>query len=165
MKPDEDTICTRPPPGRRIFARRPVGPGGRGGPIRLNWLHEQRAKTAARRPLHRPVPVFPYRLDHRHFDESKELDSWSYALASLFGPFYVLSHRFYALALLMLLVSAAIGGITAVSLVYLLLFFDSVAFRTTAIIVVPVAAFLLQGLVAIEVVLTGYLRRGWREGY
>ena len=86
-------------------------------------------------------------------------------LASLFGPLYVLYHRFYLLALLMLLISAAIGGVAAAALIYLLLFFDSVAFRTIVIFVVPVAAFLLQGLVAIEIVLTGYLRRGWREGY
>jgi hypothetical protein len=109
--------------------------------------------------------VFPYRLDHRHFDESKELDQWSYLLASLFGPFYVLSHRFYALALLMLVVSAAIGGVATATLLYLLLFFDSVALRTSAIVIVPVIAFLVQGLVAIEIVLFGYLRRGWREGY
>jgi hypothetical protein len=138
---------------------------GRGGPIRLNCRHEPRTKTADRRPLHRPVPVFPYRLDHRHFDESKELDGWSYLLASLFGPFYVMAHRFYGLAALMFLASAVIGGLATVTLLYLLLFFESVAFRTLAIFAVPLVALLIQGLVAIEIVLVGYLRRGWREGY
>ncbi len=109
--------------------------------------------------------MFPYRLDHRHVDESKELGGWSYLLASLFGPFYVLYHRFYALALLMLVISAVIGGLAAASLLYLLLFFDDVAIRTTAMVAVPIVAFMVQGLVALEIVLVGYLRRGWREGY
>ena len=109
--------------------------------------------------------MFPYRLDHRHIDESKVLDGWSYLLASLFGPLYVLYHRFYALALLMLAISAAIGGLAASVLLYLLLHFDEVAIRTAAVIAVPIMGFLSQGLAAIEIVLVGYLRRGWREGY
>ena len=136
-----------------------------GRPNRLNCHGEYRAKTATRRPLHRPDPVFPYRLDHRHIDESKVLDGWSYLLASLFGPLYVLYHRFVGLALLMLLASIAIGGASGFGLLYFLLFFNDVAMRTVAIIVVPIAALLIQGAVALEIVLVGYLRRGWREGY
>ena len=109
--------------------------------------------------------MFPYRLDHRHVDESKELDGWSYALASLFGPFYVLYHRFYALALIMLVISAAIGGLAAAALLYLLLYFDDAAIRTMAMVVVPIVALMVQGLVTLQIVLEGYLRRGWREGY
>ena len=109
--------------------------------------------------------MFPYRLDHRHIDESKVLDGWSYLLASLFGPLYVLYHRFYALALIMLVISAAIGGLAAAALLYLLLYFDDAAIRTMAMVVVPIVALMVQGLVTLQIVLEGYLRRGWREGY
>ena len=108
--------------------------------------------------------MFPYRLDHRHVDESKVLDGWSYLLTSPFGPLYVAYHRFWALALLMLAISLVIGGIAAGALTILLLF-ASVELRTIAIVVMPIAALLIQGLAALEIVLTGYLQRGWREGY
>jgi hypothetical protein len=98
-------------------------------------------------------------------DESKMLDGWSYLLASLFGPIYVLAHGFVRLSLLMLLISIVIGAIAAGFLVYVLVYFDSASIRTSAIVAVPIAALMAQGLAEVEVVFAGYVRRGWREGY
>jgi ABC-type multidrug transport system permease subunit len=106
-----------------------------------------------------------YRLDHRKVDETKVLDEWSYILATLLGPIYVLAHGFVALSFLMLLVSLLIAAIAAVALVSILLLVDSTGIRTVAIIFIPILAFLGQGIAGIEIVAHGYMRRGWRQGY
>jgi len=106
-----------------------------------------------------------YRLDHRKVDETKVLDEWSYILATLFGPLYVVFHGFIALSFLMLFVSILIGAVATVALLFILVAVESTGIRTVAIIVIPVLAFLAQGIVGLEIVVAGYMRRGWREGY
>ena len=106
-----------------------------------------------------------YRLDHAKVDETKVLDEWSYVLATLLGPIYVLSHGFVALSFLMLLVSILIGVVAAVALLFILLASDSTGIRTVAIIFIPILAFLGQGIAGLEIVAVGYMRRGWRQGY
>src|SRR5476651_595915 len=105
-----------------------------------------------------------YRLDHAKVDETKVLDEWSYVLATLLGPIYVLSHGFVALSFLMLLVSILIGVVAAVALLFILLASDSTGIRTVAIIFIPILAFLGQGIAGLEIVAVGYMRRGWRQG-
>jgi hypothetical protein len=106
-----------------------------------------------------------HRLDHRKVDETKVLDEWSYILAALLGPLYVLGHGFVALSLLMLLISVLIGAVASGGLLFILLAVESTALRTVAIVLIPALALLGQGIAGLEVVVAGYMRRGWREGY
>jgi hypothetical protein len=110
--------------------------------------------------------VFPsHRIDHPHFDNSIILEGWSYVWASLFGPFYVLYHGFKWRALAMLglsiVIAAAAAGIVAVIAVAM----DAVTIVIPAMVVTPLVGLVIQGLIAIQLVFLGYLKRGWREGY
>ncbi|MDP1962932.1 MAG: hypothetical protein Q8K93_12105 [Reyranella sp.] len=106
-----------------------------------------------------------YRFDHPETDESKTLDGRTYLWAALFGPFYILFSGFPLLALLMIPISAAIfvAAFAGFGLVDWVL--GSEVVTVGALFVVPVAAFTLQGIVAVELVRRAYLRAGWREGY
>jgi hypothetical protein len=106
-----------------------------------------------------------YRLDHPDVAESKFLDGWSYLWASLFGPLYVLRKGFVGFSLLMLLTSAAIGVAAFGGLGVAAVFASSTATKTVALLALPIAAFVIQGIAGIKIVRTGYRRRGWREGY
>jgi hypothetical protein len=106
-----------------------------------------------------------YRLDHSRVDETKVLNEWSFVLATLLGPIYVLSHGFIARSFVMLLASVLIGAVASGGLLLTLFAVESTIVRMGAIIVVPILALLSQGIVGLEIVAAGYMRRGWREGY
>ena len=106
-----------------------------------------------------------YRLDHPEVAESTFLDGWSYLWASLFGPLYVLRKGFAGFSLLMLLASAAIAVVAFGGLGVTLLLFSSAAAKLFALVGLPIAALMIQGIAGIRIVRAGYASRGWREGY
>ena len=106
-----------------------------------------------------------YRFDNLETDESHVLDGWSYLWAALGGPIYVLIKGFVTLAILMVLVSAIVAAAAAGALVFTVGFLDHQVINIVAVVAIPVAALAAQGVVAIELVRMGYIRRGWREGY
>jgi len=106
-----------------------------------------------------------YRFDHPETDASKTLDGRAYLWAALFGPFYVLLNGFPLLALLMIPISAAIFAAAFVGFGFLDWALGSELVTMGALFVVPIAAFTVQGMIAVELVRRGYLHAGWREGY
>lgn len=106
-----------------------------------------------------------YRFDNLETDESHVLDGWSYFWASLGGPIYVLIKGFVAAALLMVIVSAVVAAAAAGALVFTVGFLDNQLLNLVAVVTIPVAALAAQGVIAIELIRMGYIRRGWREGY
>jgi hypothetical protein len=106
-----------------------------------------------------------YRFDHPETDASKTLDARAYVYASLFGPVYVLVNGFPVLALLMVPISAGIFIAAFLGFGFVDWFLGSELITIFALIGVPIAALVAQGVAAIELVRVGYLRSGWREGY
>ncbi len=106
-----------------------------------------------------------YRFDHPETDASKTLDFGAYVYASLFGPVYILVNGFPLLALLMAPISVAIFIAAFVGFGFVDWFLGSEMITIFALIGVPIAALVAQGVAAIELVRIGYLRSGWREGY
>lgn len=106
-----------------------------------------------------------YRFDNLETDESHVLDGWSYLWAALGGPVYVLAKGFVGSALVMVVVSVAIAAAAAGALVFTVGFLDYELVNLVAVVAIPVFALVAQGVIAIELVRMGYIRRGWREGY
>lgn len=106
-----------------------------------------------------------YRFDNLETDESHILDGWSYVWAALGGPVYVLIKGFVMSALVMLVVSAVIAATATGALVFAVGFLDHQLINLVAVVAIPAAALVAQGVIAIELVRMGYIRRGWREGY
>ncbi len=106
-----------------------------------------------------------YEFDHPHTDETRVIGARSYVWAALFGPFYVLSHGFVLPALLMVLVSAAIGLAAFVFVMFVINFIGSTEAIILVLFVAPVAALVAQSVATIELLRRTYLRRGWRGGY
>ena len=106
-----------------------------------------------------------YRFDNLETDESVALGGWSYVWASLGGPVYVLIKGFVGAALLMVVVSVAIAAAAAGALVFTVGFLDNLWLNLIATVGIPIVALVSQGVIAIELVLVGYIRLGWREGY
>jgi hypothetical protein len=106
-----------------------------------------------------------YRFDNLETDESHVLDGWSYFWAALGGPIYVLVKGFVVAALVMVVVSAVVAAAAAGVLVFTVGFLDNQFVNLVAVVAIPVAALVVQGVIAIELVRMGYVRRGWREGY
>lgn len=110
--------------------------------------------------------LFPtYRFDKADTEDFMVIDQWSYALAALSGPLFVLSKRLYFLALvdLLAMVVIAAGGLFGLTVVVQL--FGSSMEGMLLMLVTVVGAFALNGIVAVRLVCYGYLRRGWRLGY
>ncbi|MBI3197245.1 MAG: hypothetical protein HYZ40_07000 [Rhodospirillales bacterium] len=93
------------------------------------------------------------------------MDGRAYLWAALFGPFYVLLNGFPLLALLMVPVSAAIFVSAFFGFGLLDWVLGSEVVTVGALLVMPIAAFVIQGMIAVEFVRRGYLHAGWREGY
>ena len=106
-----------------------------------------------------------YRLDRPEIAESTFLDGWSYRWASLFGPLYVLIKGFAGSSLLMLGASASIDLLAFSGLGVTLLLSTSIVAKVVALVGLPIAALLIQGIAGIRIVRAGYASRGWREGY
>lgn len=106
-----------------------------------------------------------YRLDHPDNDESLVLDGWSYVWGSLAGPFYLLSKRLYGLAAVMFAITLVLCAGTVLGLTLAVVMFDASIPGLAAMLVIVMAAFVLNGVAAVELVRYGYLRKGWRIGY
>ena len=106
-----------------------------------------------------------YRFDNLVTEETTYIDEWSYVWAGLAGPFYVLAKGFFLPALLMVLVTVALGIGAAVGLVVVVGLADSLMLSLIACVALPVGALVLQGEIAVRIVRAAYVRRGWREGY
>ena len=104
-----------------------------------------------------------YRLDHPERDETLVLDRTSYIWGALGGPLYLLAKGLYTLALVMLLAMLAIAGGAIVGLTVSVHLFDSSATGLIVMLVVLIAALLVNGIVAVRLARYGYRRRGWRE--
>jgi hypothetical protein len=106
-----------------------------------------------------------HRIDHPHIDNSIVLEGWSYVWASLFGPLYVLYHGFQLRALAMLCLTLAIAGVVTGIIVAIAVAMDAPSILIPAVVILPIIGLVVQGVIAVEMVFFGYLRRGWREGY
>lgn len=106
-----------------------------------------------------------YHFDNPNTDESRSLGGWSYVWAGLAGPVYVLAKGFLGPAIKMLAASIFIGVGAAVALVVVVGLFENLVIDVPAVILLPVSAVVVQGIVAIRLVREAYLRRGWREAY
>ena len=106
-----------------------------------------------------------HQLDNPNEDTSIFLDGWSFLWASLFGPIYILVHGFGRRALAMLGISCVIAVITGVCVIVLLAAVDGEELRTIVLVGLIVLGLSAQGGVALHLVFTAYLRRGWRVGY
>ena len=107
-------------------------------------------------------PLRSYHLDEPETGRTETLGGSSYLWAGLFGPLYVLLKGLVGPALAMLAVSL---GIT-LGAVMVFMAVASVMFRAESVIVlilIPPAALFIQAVVAVRMVRTAYLRRGWRE--
>ncbi len=107
-------------------------------------------------------PLRSYHLDEPETGRTETLGGSSYLWAGLFGPLYVLLKGLVGPALAMLAVSL---GITLAA-VMVFMAVASVMFRAESVIVlilIPPAALFIQAVVAVRMVRTAYLRRGWRE--
>lgn len=106
-----------------------------------------------------------HRIDHPQLDNSIVLEGWSYVWASLFGPLYVLYHGYKLRALAMLCLSLAIAGVVTGLILVIAVAMDAVSILIPAMVILPIVGLVVQGVIAVELVFFGYLRRGWREGY
>jgi len=93
------------------------------------------------------------------------LGGWAYLWAGLFGPFYVFSKGFTGAAIKMAFYSLVIyavglGLITAVAVM-----FAKAASIIFAVAVIFTALSVVQSRIAVRLVLIGYLKIGYREGY
>ncbi|WP_421994945.1 hypothetical protein [Reyranella sp.] len=106
-----------------------------------------------------------YHFDNPNTDESHSLGGWSYVWAGLAGPVYVLAKGFLGPAIKMLAASIFIVLGAAFALVAVVGFFQNLVIDLPAVILLPLGAVVMQGIVAVRLVRTAYLRRGWREAY
>lgn len=104
-----------------------------------------------------------YRLDNPETDEVLVLDRRSYVWAALGGPLYLVTKRLYLLATAMLVAMAAIAAGAVVGLALSVYLFDASLTGLITMLVIVVAAFVLNGIVAIRLVRYGYRRMGWEE--
>lgn len=104
-----------------------------------------------------------YRLDNPETDEVLVLDRRSYVWAALGGPLYLVTKGLYLLAIAMLAAMAAIAGGAVVGLAFSVYLFDASLTGLITMLVIVVAAFVLNGIVAIRLVRYGYRRMGWEE--
>ena len=93
------------------------------------------------------------------------LGGWSYIWAALFGPVYVLAKGFTRRALTMLVYTAAIAAGAFGLITFVAVMASSVAMTVLGIVGIITVALAIQGRLAIRLVLIGYLRIGYREGY
>jgi len=103
----------------------------------------------------------PYRFKHPQSDYVETLNEWSYLWASVFGAFYVLFKGFVGRFFLLLLVGLCLW-LAAFFLRGILGHVPSYLHYALQFLV-PIAVFMLQGMIAISVVRAGYLRRGWTQ--
>jgi hypothetical protein len=106
-----------------------------------------------------------YRFDNLDTDESHFLGGWSYVWASLGGPVYILSKGFVVPALLMVPITAVLAGGAVIALVIIVGLIDHLMISVASMVAVPLVAFAIQGVIAIQLVRAAFIRRGWREGY
>ena len=106
-----------------------------------------------------------YRFDNPATEKSLVIDGWSWVWAAVAGPVYVLALGFVKPALKTLLVSVAAAGTAALGLAFIVGFIDSMLLSLVAVVVIPLAAMLVQATAAIQFIRSHLLHRGWRAGF
>jgi hypothetical protein len=93
------------------------------------------------------------------------LDHFSFLLAAVGGPIYVLLSGFILEAVAMVAVTVLIAGGAAFAIVATIGIVDTLPVSLAAIVFIPLVALFIQGRIAIRLARRGYLRRGWIERY
>jgi len=104
-------------------------------------------------------------LEHRQSGDTQVLGGWGYVWGALFGPLYLLAKGFLGLALVMIPITALVFVVGGTMIVLMAL--ASPSFEVTTIVgfFLAVMVFAVHGYLAVQLLRTGYLRRGYREGY
>ncbi|MBN9089053.1 MAG: hypothetical protein J0J01_19265 [Reyranella sp.] len=104
-------------------------------------------------------------LEHRQTGDTQVLGGWGYAWGALLGPVYLLAKGFLGLALVMIPISGLVFTVGGTMIV--LMAFASPSAEVTTIVGFFLAAlvFAVHGYLAVQLLRTGYLRQGYREGY
>lgn len=93
------------------------------------------------------------------------LGGWGYVWGALFGPLYLLVRGFLGLALVMIPITALVFVVGGTMIVLMALASPSFEITTIVGVLLAVLVFAVHGYLAVQLLRTGYLRRGYREGY
>jgi hypothetical protein len=105
-------------------------------------------------------------LEHRQTGDTQVLGGWGYVWGALLGPVYLLAKGFPGLALVMIPISGLVFGVGGTIIVLMAaLASPSAAITTIVGIVLAVLVFAVHGHLAVQLLRTGYMRLGYREGY
>jgi hypothetical protein len=104
-------------------------------------------------------------LEHRQTGDTQILGGWGYVWGGLLGPIYLLIKGFPGLALVMIPISVLVFTIGGAVIVLMALASSSVELTTVVGIFLMVVVFAVHGYLAVQLLRTGYIRRGYREGY
>lgn len=104
-------------------------------------------------------------LEHRQTGDTQVLGGWGYVWGALFGPAYLLAKGFAGLALVMILISVLVFAVGGTMIVLMALASPSIEVTTIVGVFLAVLVFAVHGYLAVQLLRTGYLRRGYREGY
>ena len=104
-------------------------------------------------------------LEHRQTGDTQVLGGWGYVWGALLGPAYLLAKGFLGLALIMIPISALVFVVGGTMIVLMALASPSFEVTTIVGILLAVLVFAVHGYLAVQLLRTGYLRRGYREGY
>jgi len=93
------------------------------------------------------------------------LDGWSYFWGGIGGPIFIVLKGFAREALHMLAATVAIAGVAFLLVSFAALVLSKPSHTLVAIVAIIAVALAIQGMVAVELLRRGYIRRGYREGY
>ena len=106
-----------------------------------------------------------YRLDNLETNESQLLDGRAYFWAALGGPVHMWLRGFPKPAAVMLAISSLLAATAAGLVIALVGLVNHTMMNLVTVIGIPMAALALQAIIAIQLMRSAYIRRGWREGY
>jgi len=104
-------------------------------------------------------------LEHRQTGDTQVLGGWGYVWGALFGPGYLLVRGFAGLALVMVPITILVFGVGGTIIVLMALASPSAAVTTIVGILLLGLTFAVHGYLAVQLLRTGYMRLGYREGY
>jgi hypothetical protein len=104
-------------------------------------------------------------LEHRQTGDTQVLGGWGYVWGALLGPVYLLAKGFLGLALVMIPISGLVFAVGGTMIVLMALASPSAEVTTIVGILLAVLVFAVHGYLAVQLLRTGYVRRGYREGY
>ena len=104
-------------------------------------------------------------LEHRQTGDTQVLGGWGYVWGALLGPVYLLIKGFLGLALVMIPISVLVFAVGGTMIVLMALASPSFEVTTIVGILLAVLVFAVHGYLTVQLLRTGYMRRGYREGY